>query len=225
MSAPALDAHRCLSQVMACRLRVARLHADGTLDPGTENLYVTDALISIGSSPDIEAGEVLTQRNGSGNICVRRRSDDQTVAYNLSLVLCNLDAELIEMLTGATLISSGGVTVGLERPKVGDTKPLVCVEAWAEARTSTEQASEDGELLWWHWAWPKVKWTAGEHTLEAGVLTVPINGYAEENDNMGTGPAADWPALITAAEAFWLDDEIPDAVCGYQELVVAGSSS
>lgn len=225
MSAPVLDAHRCLSQVMACRLRVARLHADGTLDPGDENLYITDALISIGSSPDVETGTVLTQRNGSGNVCVRRRADNQTLGYNLSAVLCNLDAELLEMLTGATLITSGGVTVGLQRPKLGDPQPIVCIEAWAEARTSSDQASEDGELLWWHWVWPKVKWSAGDHSLEEAVLTVPLTGYAEENDQMGTGPAADWPALITAAEAWFLDDAIPDSVCGYQALVVNGSAS
>lgn len=225
MGAPAIDSHRCLSAVMACRLRVARLHDDGTLDPGAENLYVSDAIISIGSDPDVEAGTVLTQKNGCGRVCVRRRSDDETLAYNLTMSLCQLDAELIEMLTGATLITVGGVTVGLQRPKQGDAKPLVCVEAWQEARNATEQATFGGALLWWHWAWPKVKWTAGQHTLEEGVLTVPLTGYAEENDQMGTGPAADWPDLITAAESFWLDDAIPDAVCGYQELVVAGSSS
>lgn len=226
MAAPELDAHRCLSQVMACRLRVARLHADGTLDPGEENLYVTDALISIGSSPDVEAGTVITQRNGCGNICVRRRSDDQTLAYNLSMSLCNLDAELIEMLTGGTLITVGGVTVGYKRPASGATKPIVCVEAWAEARTATQQATNDGDLLWWHWVWPHVKWTAGEHTLDGeNVLTVPLTGYAEENENMGTGPDASWPDLITEAEAWFLDDEIPDSVCGYQPLVVAGSAS
>lgn len=225
MSAPAIDAHRCLSQVMAVRLRVARLHADGTLDPGDENLYVTDSLISIGSDPDIEAGEVLTQRNGSGNICVRRRSNDETVAYNLSLVLCNLDAELLEMLTGATLLTVGGITVGLQRPKVGDSKPIVCVEAWAEAYSGTEQASFDGDLLYWHWVWPRVRWTAGAVDRSAAIATIPVNGYAEENEQMGLGPANDWPGLITAAEAFFLDDAVPPSVCGYQELVVAGSAS
>lgn len=224
MTAPLLDAHRCLAEAMACRIRVARLNDDGSLDPGTENLYVSDAIISVGTSPDVEAGEVLTQRNGCGNICVRRRSDDETVAYNLTLALCQLDSELIELLTGATLITQGGVTVGLQRPKVGSVKPAVSFEVWSEARTAAGQASFDGALLWWHWVWPHVKWTAGDSSLEAGVLNVAVTGYAEENENMGTGPAADWPDLITAAEAFFLDDDIPDSVCGYQPLVVSGST-
>lgn len=224
MAAPELDAHRCLSAVMACRIRVSRLNADGSLDPGDENMYVSDAVISIGSNPDVEAGTVLTQKNGCGNVCVRRRSDDVTLAYNLTMNLCQLDAELIEILAGGTLITVGGVTVGYKRPLSTATKPAVCFEAWQEARSGQSQASEAGDLLWWHWVWPHVKWTAGEHTLAEEVLTVPLNGYAEENEQMGTGPAADWPALITEAEAWFLDDEIPDAVCGYQELVVSGSA-
>lgn len=224
MSAPTLSAHRCLSSVRSKRLRVARLHDDGTLDPGTENLYVSDALISIGTSPEIETGQEIVQRNGSGEICVYVSGDDEIKRYNLTLTLCQLDSELIEMLTGATLITVGGITVGLQMPKIGDDKPRVCMEAWSEARTSRQQASEDGAVLYWHWVWPNVKWTIGDFTLDEGVLNVPLTGKAEENDSMGTGPAADWPALITAAQAWFLDDEIPDAVCGYQNLVVAGSA-
>lgn len=225
MTAPALSAHRCLTSVYAERLRVVRLHADGSLDPGTENMYVTDALISIGSEPEIEAGEELTQRNGGGAICVTASGDDSIRRFNLTLSLCQLDSELIEMLTGATLIESGGVTVGLQMPRQGDVQPIVCVEAWSQARTASEQASEDGSNLWFHWVWPKVRWTIGGHTLENGILTVPLTGKAEENDSMGLGPAADWPAVITAAEAWFLDDDEPAAVCGYQPLVVAGSAS
>lgn len=225
MTAPILDDQLCVSQVMATRLRVSRLHDDGTLDPGADNLYVTEALISISSAPDVLAGTVIQQKNGSGNICMHRRSDDQTLAYNLSMSLCQLDAELIEMLTGATLVTSGGVTVGLQRPKIGSVKPAVCVEAWAEARDTHEQVVTANGLLWVHWIWPHVKWTAGQHTMEEGALVVPLTGYAEENDSMGTGPAADWPDLFTAAEGYFLDEDIPDGVCGYQELVVAGSGS
>lgn len=224
MSAPTLSAHRCLSSVRARRLRIARLHEDGTLDPGTDNLYVSDGLISIGTSPEIEAGEEITQRNGSGDICVYVSGDDEIKRFNLTLTLCQLDSELLEMLTGATLITAGGITVGLQMPKIGEDKPRVCVEAWTEARVSRSQASEDGSLLWWHFVWPNVKWTIGDFTLDTNPANIPLNGKAEENDNMGTGPEMDWPDLITSAQSWFLDDEIPAAVCGYQELVVAGSA-
>lgn len=226
MAAADISAHRCLSSVRAKRLRVARLHEDGTLDPGDDNLYVSDALLSIGTSPEVEAGEEFTQRNGSGEICVYVSGDDEVKRYNLTLTLCQLDSELLEMLTGAALITSGGVTVGVQMPKIGDDKPIVCVEAWSEARTQRQQAVDDSSsLLFWHWVWPRVTWTIGDFTLEAGILNIPLNGKAEENDSMGTGPAADWPALITAAQAWYLDDAMPDAACGYAALVVAGSSS
>lgn len=225
MAAPELDAAACLSSVNACRLRVARLNAAGFLDEGPENLYVSDALISIGSTPDVEAGTVLTQRNGCGVICVRVKNDDEVPSYSLALSLCHLDSMLIEMLTGATVIEVGGEVVGLQMPKLGTTKPSVSVEAWSEARTSTQQATDGVNALWFRWVWPNVTWTIAAHTIEAGVLVVQLTGVAEENDQMGLGPAEDFPEAITAAEAWFLDDSIPDAACGYQELTLASSAT
>ena len=225
MTAPALSAHRCLSSVYASRLRVSRLHDDGSLDPGTQNLYVTDSLVSIGQTPNVQNGEEFTQRNGSGGVCVYVTEQDTIVRYDLALSLCQLDAELIELLTGGRVLTSGGVTVGFAVPSLDAIAPSVLVEAWSEAREGSAQAAEDGAALYWHHVWTNVQWTLGAFTLERGILTVPLTGKAVENPSMGLGPGAAWPETITEAYAFFLDDEIPDAVCGYQTLVVAGSAS
>lgn len=225
MGAAVLDEVACLSSVNACRLRVARLNDALFLDEGAENLYVTDSLISIGSTPDVEAGTVLTQKNGCGDICIRVKGNDTVPSYSLTMSLCHLDAELIEMLTGATVMQVGGVTIGLQMPKVGSSKPSVSVEAWSEARTSTQQATDGVNALWFRWVWPNVTWTIAAHTIEEGILVVQLTGTAEENDQMGTGPAEDFPEAITAAEAWFLDDDIPDAACGYQAMTLASSAT
>lgn len=225
MSAPALAAHRCLSSVYASRLRVTRLHSGGTLDPGSENMIVSDGLVSVGTTPNVQAGEEFTQRNGGGGICVYVTEDDKILRYDLALALCQLDSELLEMLTGGRVLTVGGVTVGFAVPGLDDVPPSVCIEAWSEAREGSSIASEAGDALYWHFVWPSVRWTLGAFTLERGILTVPLTGKAVENPSMGTGPEASWPGIITEAQAWFLDDEIPDATCGYQALVVAGSAS
>jgi hypothetical protein len=227
MTVPTLSAYRCLSSVFACRLRVTQLHEDGTLDPGTTNQYVTDALISIGVTPVVREGEEITVRNGCGDICVEAVGDDEVTRFDLTTNLCVLDAELLYLMAGGYLLTKGGITVGYAERKVGDNVPPVCVEAWSHARTRSQQAthSSGSGLLYWRHVWPFVEWVPAPHTLENGPLIVQLNGKAQENAAMGTGPAGDWPAVITSAQAKFLDDAIPDAVCGRQSFAVAGSAS
>lgn len=225
MSAPALDSPRCVGSVFAKRLRVTRLHTGGTLDPGTQNKIVSSGVVSIGSTPNVQTGDELSQRNGGGDICVSVTEPDVITRYDLTTALCQLDAPLLEMTTGGRVLFSGGEVVGFAVPTFASSKPIVCVEAWTQAQEGATQAVEDGASLWVHWVWPRVEWTIGATTLERGVLNVNLTGKAVENPSMGHGPEASWPEAITEAQAWFLDDELPDAVCGYQSLVVAGSAS
>ena len=227
MSVPTLSTYRCLSSVFACRLRVTQLHDDGTLDPGTDNQYVTDALISIGVSPVVREGDEITLKNGCGDVCVEAVGDTEVSRYNLAMQLCQLDAELIYLLGGGYLLTKGGITVGYAERRIGDDIPKVCVEAWSHARTRSQQAthSSGSGLLYWRHVWPYVEWFPAPHTMENGALVYQLNGKAQENPNMGSGPAGDWPAVITSAQAKFLDDNIPAATCGLQSFAVAGSAS
>lgn len=225
MSAPALAAARCLSSIYANRLRVSRLHDSGSLDPGAQNLYVSDAVVKIGTTPQVQAGQQFTGYNGSGGICVYATEDDQVLRYDLTVDLCTLDFELMEILSGGRTLSVGGITVGYEDRQLTDPPPKVCVEAWSTAYEGNEQATEDGLNLYFHHVWPNVKWTVGASNLERAVFTKPFTGKAIPNASMGLGPNAEWPEVITGAYAVFLDEEIPDALCGYQALVVAGSVS
>lgn len=225
MSAPALSAARCLSSIYANRLRVSRLHDSGTLDPGATNQVVTDSLVKIGYAPQIQAGQEFTGYNGSGGVCVYATEDDKVLRYNLTMDLCTIDFELQELVLGGRTLTTGGITVGYEDRALSDVGPKVCVEAWTTAYEVDAQAIEDGLALYVHHVFPLVKWTIGASTLERAPFVIPLTGKAVPNASMGLGPNAEWPEVITGAHAMFLDDAIPDAVCGYQALVVAGSAS
>lgn len=227
MTVPTLTSVRCVASVFACRLRVTQLHADGSLDPGTAGQAVTDSLISIGSTPQVEAGIEITQRNGCGDICVEAVGDDEIKRWDLALSLCQLDYDLIALIVGGTALTKGGVTVGYADRKIGDPHQHVCVEAWSKAYNRSAQAviATGSGLLYERHVWPRVTFIPGVQTVDANAMIIPFTGKAIENPNMGTGPAADWPATITQAHAMFHDDNIPAAVCGTQNFAVAGSAS
>jgi hypothetical protein len=225
MSAPALAAARCLSSIRARRIRASLLHEAGDLDPGTENMVVTDGVILVGITPNIQAGDSFTQKNGSGTVCVYITDDDTILRYDLTMNLCTLDFELKQLLLGGRVIQQGGVTVGYADRGLTDVPPKVCFEAWADAVAGSEQASEDGLSLYIHHVFPLTRWTIGGSQMENQPYVTAMTGKATPNASMGLGPNAEWPEVITETHAEFLDDAIPDSVCGYQALVVAGSAS
>lgn len=223
MPAPALDAYRCLASKGAVRLRATRLTTGGAMIDGEDNVYVSDSLIQIVSTPQVITGQSYQQPNGAGVMCVDMKDPDTVSRAALSMDLCRLDAELLEFLTGATLITNGGVTVGMKEAPADETPPPVLVEAWSLAVEGSGQAEEDGDALYWHFVFPYTTWVPGVQTMAGGVMTVPLTGDTRGNTAIGLGPDNDWPVTIDTFRGFFLDDTLPDAACGATELILVGS--
>lgn len=218
MASPDLAEYVTHASVQACRLRVSRLAAGGAPEVGADNAVVTDALIQIVASPTVSTGDAFEQKNGCGSICVTVTNRDSLTGVDLTMELCELDGELLELMTGASLITVGGVTIGVNDPDENTDPDRVVVEAWTKAWDGTEQATDDAaDAMYWHWVWKSTTWVMGQHTLENGILRIPLTGKGIKNSNIGNGPFNDWPADLSGggAEAKFLDTEIPAAVTGY----------
>lgn len=186
-------------------IRVTELLDAGYPDAGASNMYVTDNIIEIGSNPNFEAGDDLSQKNGGGVVCVSFKGPDSYKFHDMTATLCELDAELLNLLTGATMVSSGGNVVGSQF-QVDPDVPYVALEAW---QTVVEGGEPTGEYV--HWIWPRTRWRQGQTTRNNGILTIPIVGTAFANSNFGRGPAGDYPANMTAPENWYIDTAIPVA--------------
>jgi hypothetical protein len=199
----------CVGAVQTNLIRVARTLTAGYIDAGANNLYRTDSVIEIGSTPVYTEGSDLEQRNGSDVVCVAYKGPDSYKRHDLTMSLCTLDAELLEMLTGATVITSGGDSIGSLFPTDPNTN-YICLEAW---QTVIEDGEPTGEYV--HWIWPRVRFRAGQTTRNNGILTVPLVGTAFANSNVGLGPAGDWPVAMTSPENWYVDTDLPTTFCGY----------
>lgn len=214
----------CASTLKACAIRVMRLDTDGSPLVGANSLYVSDSLVLVGHTPQVPDRERIEQLNGCGDQCVLYIGSPKAVeSADLRLNLCALDAELIEMLAGGSVITEGGSydTMGYLAPTDSTiNEDGVSVEVWTYAWAGRQRKTKGGTPAFWRWFWPKTTWQSGEVTLENGVSVLPLTGVAEPNSGWGTGLAAD-PIPVSVGEAvygYWLDDQIPTAECGYQEI-------
>lgn len=182
------------ASILCERIRVCALGATGAPLVGSTSMYVTDAVTKITWQQAIEGGVELIQRNGSGNLCVLRRTPDLVKWGEVTVEICAPDPELEWLLTGGTVLKTGTDThtVGYQEPELGlDPVPYgVSIEAWSDTE---ENGQEAGTNQLFHWAWPKVKLEKkGARSLELGVLANAFEGYGYQNANWGSGPNDGW---------------------------------
>lgn len=214
----------CYTSVDLCALRVAKLTTAGAPDTGADNGYVTDAAIKLGITVEVSAGQELEQKNGCGAICATLKEPDKIKRLTLDTDLCQLDAFLLEFMTGApAFVDGSGNAIGQQFPAVGTEPPPVCIEAWSKAWDDDQQAVDpftSPDATYIHWVFPFTRWVQAAFTLEHALVVIPVKGDGSENSQItANGPFDDWPTEIAAAGGvthiggWFFDDALPTVAC------------
>lgn len=213
----------CYTSVDICAWRFVRTDSTGAFELGAESRYEMTEVLQLGISQEIAEGARTTLENGCGGICFNRKKPNRVLGQSLAAEFCHLDAELLEMMTGGIVLTSGGVTVGFQPPAQDAATVYGALEVWTKAWDGDEQPTSGGDPLYIQWAYPLTTWTIGNFTLQGDVLRVPLTGDVAPSSNFGTGPMGDWPTAVSEPGSFFFTTELPAGQCGYQELVAVGS--
>lgn len=206
-------------QAQACLIRVARLDDNGAPDWGADNLYVSEGLIQLDWSPNIDDGDELEQADGCGNEKLFYSADDNLRDLELSMQIVAPEPELLEMLAGGTIHTLSDDTVGYGIPGPG---PLggsqdVSIELW-------ERIIVDGSIAdYARYVFPRTrKWRRTGSTHQNDVLNVELEGTGVEAGSWGNGPGDDWNLLSDEAVTIYdwaIETQTrPTATNGAQEL-------
>lgn len=212
-------ANDCLPQVAACVIRVARLDGAGVPQPGASNLYVSDALTKLTRTPLYEDGDEIKQKNGCGAVCLDYKSAPSYLREDATLELCSPDPELMQMLIGGAVLTSG-VRVGQAGPPIGVISTAlqngVSIELWAK-RIRNGVVDATNPYAWY--VFPKVtniKLTNANHENAAHLPAFSLEMY--ENVNWFNGPLNDWPAASDRTWQWLPWNTAPAPSCGYRTL-------
>jgi hypothetical protein len=170
----------------------------------------------------VEAGQDLTLVAGCDCIVASYRGTDKLKRFDLELALATLEPGLLEMLIGGDAILSGSDVIGQHMPvqiNCTDTQqPVVAIEAWQTLWEDDHPASTPNRYL--RWVFPATRWQLGDMTLENALLQPTVTGYTRGNTNWGEGIFDDQPEAVGPAPAYFYDDVIPDAACGWQSFSI-----
>lgn len=212
---PPVDAN---PSVQFARLRVGRLGATGDVVVGASNGYVSGSMIELADTPELQRGAEIVVPNGVGENCVDYRVPDVVRRRNLTLSICAVEDELIELIIGAMLIQNATpATIGHADPPLGEVGAPngVSIEGWSKNLVG---GSQSATLPWFRWLYAKTTgWTRGDDRLLNGAKAWVFNGYAEENPGMrAEGPFDDWDGPVDRVRAVYRTaDAPPAAAVGY----------
>lgn len=188
--------------------------------------------VSLAITPTVDAGETITNRDGSGNICYTRTTPDVPTGADLVLTICSFDVELIALFGGYESYTENGAPALAVGTQVGDP-----VEAhfWTNALDGSSPVAAPN--TYWHHVFPNVIWSVGNFTLAQDALQMVLNGTASVSSSIGAGAFSDIPTTPTEPYWWnvWTSDDIPDpsvspynqggATCGFIDTPTCSPAS
>ena len=194
-------------------IRASRLAADGSrVCPNTDgSAWMPGCVVDLAVTRTVDAGTTDVARDGDGNICQTRTTDDAITGIELSMNLLLLDFEMIEILTGALLLATAGPNnYGFEEPNPTDTPPRVEFHWWARAWDGAGQAAAPYSYV--HFVAFNTAWRLGDETFGEGATQIPLIGKGQANNSISIGSFNDIPpdAQGDGFTARWLDTDLPD---------------
>ena len=210
----------CRPQVHGCMIRVARLDTNGVPLPGANNLYVSNALVSLNFTAVYTDGDEVDEKNACGASKVYFKADDTFKRGDVEITLVTPDPFLSEMLSGGDVLTAGARPKGYAAPPLGPVASNpISIELWA---IRVDDGDQDANYPYAHWVYPKVKnLRLGDHSHEEGAKKPVFSGQAYENINWFDGPVGDWPAESDRIFQWLPSASMPTPSCAYQVLAAS----
>lgn len=217
----------CRSVLKSCLAQFVRLDSCGNPVEGPASLLTTKGYISIAATAQIEDGEEFILKNACGELCINEKECDQFKRYDLEMQFCQIDPELLELVSNTRLLlDAGGVSRGFAHGESNLCENF-SLELWNKV---TPSACDGGAQEWYYFAFPWV--TNGvmtDLTFENGPLTLTVTAHTKgAAASWGVGPSEILDPSSPALAADHLLGYIttvqpPTPVCGLQELVLGVS--
>lgn len=223
----------CGTPIFANVGRVTKLSACGAWTSGAGNAAVSGGLISTEIKPQEESGQEIVVLGGRGQICVATKSQKQLKWNDVTITLCNVDPELIALLTGDTLVMDDTpVTpkaVGLQQRRSTYGTGRFAWETWTSTQSMGCATVGAASVPWLGYSLLPyvVEGAMSDIKFENGAASAVINARTEDGNAWGVGP---WNVLNTNAGVAsklltavptdlhhhfqWVNLAAPTAACG-----------
>lgn len=188
----------CASPIQGTRMRIIRLDACGVPITGSGGMVVTEGFVQVEASQDYEDGTEYELRNAQGDFCVNDVGPDQFRRSNLTIQFCAVDPDIVNIITGALVITTGAPVTGTGFWVVeGSVDNHFSLEVWQNV---AGQACVGSTQRFVYWAWPNLfGGRFNDFTIQDDVLEWQLSAKTAPANSLwgtGAGPAPDWISAV-----------------------------
>lgn len=185
-----------LASIKGRAARFTRLDECGVPVIGSCSVVVTKGFISVELSEEVETGDEISQKNAWGEYCINDKDPDITKWVNATISLCEVDPDILDIVTAATPAIVGTDTIGASFGTGANTTAFA-LEVWTKA--SGQDACAGGTTEWGYFLVPFLKngRLNGSATINNGAMNLALIGNGFANSNWTVGPHGDNPWLVT----------------------------
>lgn len=197
----------CFTPYKLPRVRATTLNSCGAPLTGTCATVVSDGIISVAQTKEYEDRQEFFVKNGDGLFCVRETNPPVLKWINLVITFCNVDPELLNIMTGNSLVSDDSAAarkIGWNEDENSSTLSNFAFEGWTRLANQGVACTGGAEYGYVLYPWLK-EGTIGDITWQNDVVSFIVNARTSSNSLWGTGPY-----LVDLSDAVGtLDQEIP----------------
>lgn len=172
-------------------MRLTRLDECGDPVVGESSTLVTKGFVSVTSTPNYQDTEEISQPDANGDVCIEDQSDPALRWLDLSVVMCNIDPDAINIMTGDPLVLNNAVptpeAVGFRIDSATSGSAAFALELWSGK--PGQACDPAGNPEFGYWLFPYVvqaRW--GEWAVANAALTITFTARTSANSLWGTGP-------------------------------------
>lgn len=228
----------CAPMARGKMMRVTLLDECGAPVESATSVVTTKAYVSVTATPNYLDAEEISQADANGDLCIDDRSDPALRWVDLSIIICNVDPNLVNLITGDPLVVDDATptpnTVGFRIDGELSGTGNFALELWSGI--TGQACAAGGTPAYGYWLFPWVKdaqW--GEFVIQNGALTLTFTARAVFDSQWGVGPYlvrrdATVPATLeplltaiddtTAVHFEVTSAPLPTPACGATALVI-----
>lgn len=227
----------CGGMARGKHMRVTRLDECGIPVEGTTSIVNTTGFILVTDTANYLDPEDITQPNANGDLCVDDQSDPALRWMDLEIQLCNIDPDLITLMTGDPLVLNDAAptpeSVGYRIDSALTGTGNFALEVWSGVPS---EVCSGGFPMYGYHLFPWVKQARySERSVQNAPYQVTLTARTQAGSGWGVGPYdirrdATVPAtlepLLTAIgpnqhyHFQFADAPLPTPACGFTELTI-----
>lgn len=179
--------------IQGTRLRATLVDLCGAPLGGAKSTVVSKGFISVAMTDNVEAPEEFKQKNAGGEFEINQRDRPQLNWLEVKITLATVAPELLNMLTGSTLVYDDTLgtpqAVGVGTDEDTYASASFALEVWTNIGRSKAEACIGGQARYGYLLLPwLVEGVIGDITIENGPVSFDVTAITSGGNDWGIGP-------------------------------------